>query len=178
MTRSVEDIRQPQVPRGTVINHCLVIRSVSRPPLCPTLRMDLKLKLILGFLGTVLVLGLGTGLVVKVLALGSSSSSDIYNIKPGSDVHCSDTEVFDFSNTKITGSAILGILTLILALSYIFKKHIRIMTATLCTCTCCLQCLGWCPTASPVCSPPGPAHSCHHPAPLLPVAPLELHSLC
>ena len=64
------------------------------------------------------------GLIIKVLALGSSSSSDIYNIEPGSDVHRSNTEVFDFSNTKITESVILGILALILALSYIFKKHI------------------------------------------------------
>ena len=90
--------------------------------------MDFKLKMILGFLGTVLVLGLGTGLIVKVLALGSSSSEDNYNVEPRSDVHRSDTEVFDFSNTKITGSAIMGFLAFILILSY--------MSPALCSNTC------------------------------------------
>ena len=78
------------------------------------------LKATLMLIAIVVILGLGTGLGVKLL--GGASTEDIW-VEPGTDVH-EGMEIFDFSNTKITGSTVLLALAALLATSYFCKKRI------------------------------------------------------
>ena len=117
-------MRATRLPQASNLTAAVVHRRVANHSASRHLSMEGKLKVILCSLATIIVLGLGTGLVVKVLSLGSSSSHNKYKVEPNSNVHRSNTKVFDFSNTMITGSTILGVLALMLALSYVFKKRI------------------------------------------------------
>ena len=84
----------------------------------PQMTMKLSLKAVLITMATLVVLGLATGLGVK---LGGTNSEEIEVVEPGADIH-QGTEFFNFSNTKIAGSTTLLILAIIAAISY-FCKH-------------------------------------------------------
>ena len=88
--------------------------------LCQQLIMKVTLKAVLIMIATLVILGLGTGLGVKLL--GGNSSEDVW-VEPGADIH-EGTEIFDFSNTKIAGSTIILALAALLTTSYFCKKRI------------------------------------------------------
>ena len=81
--------------------------------------MKLSLKAVLIIMATLVVLGLATGLGVKLLA--GTNSEEIEVVEPGADIH-QGPEFFDFSNTKIAGLTTLLILATLAAISY-FCKH-------------------------------------------------------